>query len=221
MTSRTAIQTDAFPTGERGVTRAFPEAWATLSETLVRGLAHALSNRIATIGTIAELLRVGGDDPASMAQMLGDETMRLEELLDHMRAISTHQAKRLEAMRLSDAVAAAMSLHSCHPDRRAVTVTIEPGDDSRPVLGDAVRFQRELLLLLDAATQAALVHPSRAVRVRFGLHGTTGVVRLSVGDADVGGPLPECATGTIALGIEENDAGVSYLLVIPALGAGA
>jgi signal transduction histidine kinase len=220
MNSRTSTQTDGFPTGERGVTRAFAEAWANLSETLVRGLAHALSNRIATIGTIAELLRVGGDDPASMAQMLGDETMRLEELLEQMRALSTRQSRRLEAMRLSDAVAAAMSLHACHPDRRAVTVTIEPGDDSRPVLGDAIQLQRELLLLLDAATQAALTHVSRAVRVRFGLHGTTGVVRLSVGDAAVSGALPECAAGANAMGVEENEAGVMYLLVIPALGAG-
>jgi signal transduction histidine kinase len=220
MNSRTAIQTDGFPTGERGVTRAFADAWANLSETLVRGLAHALSNRIATIGTIAELLRVGGDDPASMAQMLGDETMRLEELLEQMRALSTRQSRRLEAMRLSDAVAAAMSLHACHPERRTVTVTIEPGDDSRPVLGDGVQLQREMLLLLDAATQAALTHASRAVRVRFGLHGTTGVVRISVGDAAVSGALPDCASGTIALGVEENDAGVMYLLVVPALGAG-
>jgi signal transduction histidine kinase len=220
MNSRTAIQTDGFPTGERGVTRAFADAWANLSETLVRGLAHALSNRIATIGTIAELLRVGGDDPASMAQMLGDETMRLEELLEQMRALSTRQSRRLEAMRLSDAVAAAMSLHACHPERRTVTVTIEPGGDSRPVLGDGVQLQREMLLLLDAATQAALTHASRAVRVRFGLHGTTGVVRISVGDAAVSGALPDCASGTIALGVEENDAGVMYLLVVPALGAG-
>ena len=192
-----------------------------LSETLVRGLAHALSNRIATIGTIAELLRVGGDEPASMAQMLGDETMRLEELLERMRALSTRQSRRMEAMRLSDAVAAAMSLHACHPDRRAVTVTVEPGDESRPVLGDTVQFHRELLLLFDAATQAALVHPSRAVRLRFGLHGTTGVVRLSVGDVAETIALPECTTGTIGLGVEESDAGALYLLVIPALGAGA
>lgn len=192
-----------------------------LSETLVRGLAHALSNRIATIGTIAELLRVGGDEPASMAQMLGDETMRLEELLEQMRALSARQSRRMEAMRLSDAVAAAMSLHACHPDRRAVSVTVEPGDESRPVLGDAVQFHRELLLLLDAATQAALIHPSRAVRLRFGLHGTTGVVRLSVGDVADTLALPECTTGTIGLGAEETDAGVLYVLVIPALGAGA
>jgi nitrogen-specific signal transduction histidine kinase len=221
MNSRTPTRTDGFPTGERGQTRSYADAWATLSETLVRGLAHALSNRIATIGTIAELLRVEGDDPAAMAQMLGDETMRLEELLEQMRALSARQSRRQEAMRLSDAVAAAMSIHSCHPDRRAVSVTIEPGDDSRPVLGDAVRLQRELLLLLDAATQAALAHASRAVRVRFALQGAAGVVRLSVGDAAVVGALPECAPGTIALGVEEGDASVMYLLAIPALGAGS
>jgi nitrogen-specific signal transduction histidine kinase len=215
------IGADTFPTGERGHTRSYADAWSLASETLVRGLAHALGNRIATIGTIAELLRVGGDDPIAMSELLGVETRRLEDLLEQMRALSVQHSGRQEAMRLSDAVAGAMALHSYHPERRTIAITIEPGDESRPVLGDAIRLQRELILLLDAATNAALAHASRAVRVRFGLQGTVGVVRLLVGNAAATGALPECALGAIAMGVEESDAGVSYLLVIPALGAGA
>ncbi|MEO8879961.1 MAG: hypothetical protein ABI446_06145 [Gemmatimonadaceae bacterium] len=219
--THTHIPVDHFPTGARGQTRSFAEAWSAVSETLVRGLAHALSNRIATVGTIAELLRLDGDDPATMSEMLAVETRRLEDLLEQMRALSMHHSGRHEAMRLSDAVAGAMALHSYHPERRSVAITIEPGDESRPVLGDAIRLQRELVLLLDAATTSALAHVSRAVRVRFGLQGRVGVVRLLVGDAEGAGSLPECAAGTIALGVDENDAGVAYLLVLPALGAGA
>lgn len=215
------IGADTFPTGERGHTRSYADAWSLVSETLVRGLAHALSNRIATIGTIAELLRVGGDDPIAMSELLGIETRRLEDLLEQMRALSVKHSGRQEAMRLSDAVAGAMALHSYHPERRTIAITIEPGDESRPVLGDAIRLQRELILLLDAATNAALAHASRAVRVRFGLQGTVGVVRLLVGDVAATGALPECALGSIAMGVDESDAGVAYLLVIPALGAGA
>ena len=160
---------DTFPTGERGHTRSVADAWSEVSETLVRGLAHALSNRIATIGTIAELLRVGGDDPVAMSEMLGVETRRLEDLLEQMRALSSRSAGRLEAMRLTDAVAGAMALHSYHPERRAIAITVEPGDESRPVLGDAIRLQRELLLLLDAAThggaRARVAGGAGAVRV--------------------------------------------------------
>ncbi len=214
------IVTDLFPTGERGHTRSFADAWAIVSETLVRGLAHALSNRIATIATIAELMRVGGDDPLAMSEMLGVETQRLEDLLEQLRALSTRRSGRLEAMRLSDAVAGAMVLHSYHPERRSIAITIEPGDESRPVLGDAIRLQRELIILLDAATNAALAHASHAARVRFGLQGRVGVVRLLVGDAAATGTLPECGLGAIVLGVEESDAGAAYLLVIPALGAG-
>ena len=47
------------PTGERGKPRSYAGAWSAVSETLVRGLAHALSNRIATIGTIAEARKAG------------------------------------------------------------------------------------------------------------------------------------------------------------------
>src|SRR5664279_2355599 len=120
---------DTFPTGERGHTRSVADAWSEVSETLVRGLAHALSNRISTIGTIAELLRVDGDEPVAMSEMLGVE----------MRGLSSRSAGRLDAMRLTDAVAGAMALHSYHPERRAIAITVEPGDESRPVLGDAIR----------------------------------------------------------------------------------
>ncbi|MBK5186835.1 MAG: HAMP domain-containing histidine kinase [Gemmatimonadaceae bacterium] len=220
MTTPSSIM-DAFPTGERGHTRSYAEAWSVVSESLVRGLAHALSNRIATIGTIAELLRVGGDDPTAMSEMLAVETRRLEDLLEQMRVLSARHSGRLEAMRLSDAVAGAMAMHGYHPERRAIAVTIEPGDESRPVLGDALRLQREIVLLLDAATHAALSHASRAVRVRFGLHGRVGVVRVLVGEGAGAGALPECTPGTIALSVDESNAGLAYVLVIPALGAGA
>ena len=63
-----------------------------MSEALVRGMAHALSNRIATIGTIAELLRVSAEDPAAMSEMLGIETRRLEDLLEQMRALSARHS---------------------------------------------------------------------------------------------------------------------------------
>jgi hypothetical protein len=114
-----------------------------------------------------------------------------------------------------------MALHCYHPERRTVAVTVEPGDESRPVLGDPLLLQRQLLILLDAATHAALSHASRAVRVRFGLMGKVGVARVIVGDGPETGALPESALGTIALGVDETDAGVAYVLVLPALGAGA
>jgi signal transduction histidine kinase len=219
--NNTTPDTDVFPTGNLGHTRSYAEAWAFVSETLVRGIAHALSNRIATIGTIAELLRVGGDDPLAMSEMLGVETERLEDLLEQMRSLSARGSGRMEAMRLSDAVAGAMALHSYHPERRAIAVTVEPGDESRPVLGDPLLLQRELLILLDAATHAAMSHSSRAVRVRFGLLGVVGVARVLVGGGAEAGALPDSSPGSIALGVEETDAGVAYLLVLPALGAGA
>jgi signal transduction histidine kinase len=219
--NNTTLDTDAFPTGELGVSRSYGEAWASVSETLIRGIAHALSNRIATIGTIAELLRVGADDPLAMSEMLAIETERLEDLLEQMRALSARSAGRMEAMRLSDAVAGAMALHSYHPERRIVAVTVEPGDESRPVLGDPLALQRALLILLDAATRVAMSHTVRAVRVRFGLMGKVGVVRVLSGNGSEAGALPESAAGAITLGIDESDAGVAYVLVLPALGAGA
>jgi len=219
--THTVLQTTLFPTGEPGSARCYADAWSSVSEALVRGMAHALSNRIATIGTIAELLRVSGDDPAAMSEMLGVETQRLEDLLEQMRALSAQSSGRMEAMRLSDAVAGAMAMHSYHPERRSIAMTVEHGDESRPVLGDALLLQRELLLLLDAATRAAASHASRAVRVRFGLLGSVGAVRVLVGDGAETGPLPDCAPGTIVLSVDESDAGAAYLLVLPALGAGA
>jgi hypothetical protein len=44
---------------------------------------------------------------------------------------------------------------------------------------------------------------------------------MLVGDGSESGALPDVAAGAIALGVEETGAGVCYLLVLPALGAGA
>jgi hypothetical protein len=98
---------------------------------------------------------------------------------------------------------------------------VEPGDESRPVLGDPLLLQRQLLILLDAATHAAMSHVARTVRVRFGLMGKVGVVRVIAGDGHETGALPESLPGAITHAVEETDTGVAYVLVLPALGAGA
>ncbi len=59
------------------------------------------------------------------------------------------------------------------------------------------------------------------MRVRFGLQGRAGVVRLIVGEGAAASVLPDVSSGTIALCVEESQAGVCYVLVMPALGAGA
>jgi signal transduction histidine kinase len=219
MSTDDATPTFALPTGEPGRTRTFEEAWSAMRDTLVRGLAHALSNRIATIASVAELLRLGGEESSSLATMLGAESTRLEELLEQMRALAAYSSGRQSAFRLSDAVSAAMALHACHPERHSVKLTVHADDDSRPVLGDSTRLQRLLVILLDAATTAAMARAEKVVRLRYGIEGRAGVVRISAGVDALGSETPACAAGAVALAIAEDDAGASYLLALPALAA--
>ncbi len=71
------------------------------------------------------------------------------------------------------------------------------------------------------ATRLAMLQSPRAVRVRFGLMGTVGVVRVLVGAGPEAGALPESVLGAISLSVDETGASVAYVLVVPALGAGA
>lgn len=207
------------PTGERGHTRSFDERWSDVRDSLLRGLAHALSNRIATIGSIAEFLRMGDEDPASLAEMLSVETGRLGELLEQMRALSAPQSHRQSAFRLSDAVAAAIALHDFHPDRRTVELTVDAGDDARPMLGDGGLLQRMLVIMLDAATLAAQPYAKRAVQVRCRIEGDVGIVRICAGAEAPSVERPACGAGEIVVSAVEDDAGACYLLAVSALGA--
>ncbi len=130
------------------------DSWARLSDSLIGGIAHALSNRIATLSALSELMRME-DSPSVNADMLREEVGRLELLVQHLRLLGDESAAPAEALQLPEVTAVAIALHKYHRDLRDVTVIM--GGDIRvePVHVSRSRLVRALLMLLAASAVAA------------------------------------------------------------------
>ncbi len=96
------------------------ERWLAIHDELLRGIAHTLSNRVATISVVAYMLGVDGADVGQQAGTLQGETERLEELLHGLRALSRSESAIAEPLMPMDAVRAALALHVHHADLRDV-----------------------------------------------------------------------------------------------------
>ena len=57
------------------------ERWLSIHDELLRAMAHAVSNRLATISAVASLLEAGGTADARLLEGLRTESERLEGLL--------------------------------------------------------------------------------------------------------------------------------------------
>lgn len=132
------------------------EDWLPVQEALLRGLNHALSNRLASLGAIAMLL--DGEDPpeARMLAALTGDVGRLEELLRMFRALPAAGEPQRIAVRVRDALTRAAALMEHHPICREVAVSVgdEP-PDAEPVRLLAPDPLRASICLLAAVSRGA------------------------------------------------------------------
>lgn len=88
---------------------------------MLRGLAHAVSNRLATVSAMAGMLEGGGAlDPRFVRGLQGDAE-QLEGLLQTLRMLPRRESG-VEPMLVSDAADAARRLVEHHPALRDVTI---------------------------------------------------------------------------------------------------
>jgi signal transduction histidine kinase len=131
--------------------------WAAEQGALLRGLAHALSNRVGTVVAVAGMLAPGGEAPAALVGMLREEGDRLEALLRLVRLLaeSAPDDEPPEPIHLPDLVREVVELHAHHPELRDVPVTVTPDPEAPPVRAPLVALRRTLLLALSAAKRDA------------------------------------------------------------------
>jgi nitrogen-specific signal transduction histidine kinase len=130
------------------------ELWADEQAALVRGLAHALSNRVGTVVAAVGLLAVGEPAPEPLVVVLHGEGDRLEELLGLMRLLAGDGGGGApEPIHLPDIVTPAVALHSHHPAHRDVPCEVVPDPLAPPVRAPHTGLARALLVLLSAAKQ--------------------------------------------------------------------
>lgn len=113
---------------EIGATR-----WLTVHDDLLRALAHAVSNRMATVAATASLLEHGITPEPRVASGLAADAQRMERLLQALRHLPRRVDADPEPLLLTDALDGAQTLLEEHPDLRDRTVVIEPLGDVQPV----------------------------------------------------------------------------------------
>ena len=130
--------------------------WVEEIDALIRGIAHAMSNRTAALSLAAESV----DDPdaelrSESRERLISEVARLGEVTDLLKLLPMEGLGRPEAFQVREVVAEAVALHRHHLGLRAVPLDIVHGESVPPVRIERRVLLRALVLLLSAARRAA------------------------------------------------------------------
>ena len=135
---------------------------------VLRGLVHALSNRVGTVAAVAGLLDADAPPDAAVTVLRG-EAERLEALLQEFRLLAGEEgaadgadgAAAAEPLHLASFVPAVVALHAHHPARRDVPCGVTGLDALPPVLA-APRAVADALFALLGAARGGVSAPSLA-----------------------------------------------------------
>jgi len=155
--------------------------WLEVQDELLRGITHALSNRIATISAAAYMLEHEDVTCHQAAESLRLETGRMDALLQLLRLLPSRDDTSFEPIAPRDLVDEAVAMHAHHCDFRDVAVAVQADADVLPVWVEPHAMMQALLLGLTAAKRAAFPN---MVGVTLRLHGDGEAVCVSVSPDD-------------------------------------
>lgn len=137
--------------------------WLALADELHAGLAHALNNRITSLGVCAELATMGDEEMLKEGVLIAEVT-RMQGVARQLGLMSARgPAEALEVLPvLEDAVA----LHALHPRMRTQDCRVERDGEPQPVRAPRWALLRALLLIVDAAKEASQSGDGGAAIVR-------------------------------------------------------
>ena len=164
------------------------ERWLSVHDDLLRGLAHAFSNRVATIAAIAALFDPSRVPDERVLAGLRMDADRLNGLLEQLRQLPRRAEADLEPLMPGDCVRAALALFEHHPEYRDMRCTLIVDDDVQPVRADPAALQHALCVALvaacrvsvgsggsaGAAIRVALCTEGDVVRIELSTDGSTG-----------------------------------------------
>lgn len=163
-------------------------------DAVLRGLVHALSNRVGTVTAVTAMLDPAGPAAAVAVSVLQGEGERLEALLGEFRLLCAEPATAPEPLHVPELARGVAALHAHHPTLRDVPCTIDEAPELAPAVADPTAVGEALLAALGAAKRAA-----GAAGVRVWCEGDAAEVRVHVHAVDADG-APEAATPAIVHG---------------------
>lgn len=138
--------------------------WAELSDALLAGLVHMLNNRVTALSVCAELAAMG-DQEMITGGVLTSEMQRLQRA-SAMLGLLPSRPHQPEALELRPVLDDALALHAHHPRTRLVACDVNVDGTMQPVRAPRWALLRLMLVLVDAAKDAA-AEASRSAVIRL------------------------------------------------------
>jgi hypothetical protein len=137
--------------------RFWGDQWLRVSEKVVKGLNHQLTNRVASLEALLALLNDDQEPPdLTLIKSLTQEVGRLSDLLQLYRALPAEPFVTTEAVRLQDVIPQIIELHGHHADLRGIPIVIDAAQETPPMLVRPSALLRCLLVLLESCAGNAL-----------------------------------------------------------------
>lgn len=156
-----------------------PQEWASVLDKLLLGVTHNISNRVATLAGVSDILSGEAAIPPIL-RALADEVPRLEEGLRLLRLLAVPDDEADEALEATRATDDAISLARLHPVCRNVCFEIQGRREAPPVIARPTVLTHEIVTALVAAA-SAVAGPEDAVG---GAGGTTEIPIVFLIDHD-------------------------------------
>jgi hypothetical protein len=121
--------------------------WDVLFEDLLRGLVHAMNNRLTAMSAFAELAAM--DDEDLELDLLQKEISRMHTASSLVGLLVSRAGP--EALEVRPVLDLALEVHAHHPRMRTIACEIEEPSDTMPVRVPRWALLRVLLLLIDVA----------------------------------------------------------------------
>lgn len=136
--------------------RVWGDQWLRVSEKVLKGLNHQLTNRVASLEAVVGILQDGDPVEPEAVAALAREVARLSHLLQLYRCMPAEPFAGAEPVRLQDIVPHVLELHGHHSDLRGVSVDVDGDADTLPVLVRPSALLRCLLVVLEAGAGSTL-----------------------------------------------------------------
>lgn len=187
-------------------------SWAEEGDALVRGLAHALSNRVSALSMASdELLDEAPAVREEARERIATEVARLAALDRLLKLVPADRGARPQALLPAEVLADAVALHAHHLELRDVPIVEAVDPATPPVRVPRATLLRALVLLLSCGRRAA---GGGGVVVRLG--GDDSALRVAVAPA---GDPGEAETLAASLDGRVERADGALTLVLPSLAA--
>ena len=127
-----------------------PDGWASVLDQLLLGVSHNISNRVATLAGVSDILSGDATLPPILRALAG-EIPRLEEGIRLLRLLAAPENESEEALEPTRLVDDAISLANLHPDCRGVLFELVGRREVPPVVARPATLTHEIVVAIITA----------------------------------------------------------------------